>query len=91
MTWKKAVIVIAILFGGAIGRTAALGTNAAEAASCWGDYVDFVVQSADQYQACMKSLMFFGALGSEWCGLIYFEETEWAFSRYLACLVGMVI
>jgi hypothetical protein len=88
MAWKKAVVVIAIVCGGAFGRVAALGTNGVEEQGCWSEYADEVVAIVQDFESCMRSLSRFGSLGSEFCTLLYVQEAEWALADFIGCVFG---
>ena len=85
MNWKKTVIVIAIVFGGAFGRAAALGTTGVEEESCWSEYATEVVQVFRDFESCVDNLSLFGSLGSEICWLIYAGQAEAALALFIAC------
>lgn len=89
MAWKNAVIVVAIVFAGALGRAAALGTNGSEGEGCWSAYVDEVVQVAGDFESCLRSLKWFGSLGVEWCALVYVGQAESALVQFLGCAFGI--
>ena len=89
MTWKKAVIVVAIVFIGALGRAAAFGTNGVNDQGCWSDYADEVIQIFTDFDSCVRRLSLFGSLGGEVCALIYVGEAESAMARFVLCALGI--
>jgi hypothetical protein len=89
MRWKKAVIVIAIVFVGALGRAAALGTNGVEEQGCWSDYANDVIQVWTDFESCVEHLSLFGSLGSELCAFIYAAEAEAALAQFISCALGI--
>ena len=89
MVWKKAVIVVAIVFAGALGRTAAMGTNGTEEDGCWSAYVEEVTQVVADAQSCLRRLSLFGSLGVDVCTFIYVEQAEAAMFRFIACALGL--
>ena len=89
MAWKKAVIVVAIVFAGALGRAAAMGTNGTEDQGCWSEYADEVTQIWTDFESCVRQLSLFGSLGAEFCGLLYTAEAESALARFIACALGI--
>jgi len=89
MAWKKAVIVVAIVFAGALGRAAAMGGNSVEEQGCWSEYADEVVQIFTDFESCIRRLSIFGSLGTEFCTLVYVGEAESALARFIGCVFGM--
>ena len=89
MALKKAVIVVAIVFAGALGRAAAFGTHGVEGQGCWSEYADEVIQVWADFESCMNRLSLFGSLGSELCAFIYVDEAESALARFIGCVLGM--